>query len=61
MTYEFTEEQNVVIADLAKYMKMVAIIIIAVGIVDLIDNLMEGSYLNLISTSALIALGTKFV
>ncbi|MFW9992657.1 MAG: hypothetical protein ACFFD4_11475 [Candidatus Odinarchaeota archaeon] len=60
MGYELTEDQNVIIISLAKYMKLTAWVIIAVGLFVLLDALSEGLYVSMLFSLVIIAIGLAF-
>lgn len=60
MAYEFTEQQNKTVTELSKYMKLVAIITIIVGIVDMIYSIMDAGAVDVVFSAFIIIIGLAF-
>lgn len=60
MSYEFTQEQNGVITNLANYMRLTAYVTVIVGIIDLLDAISKADYLSIVFSLAIIAIGLAF-
>jgi hypothetical protein len=60
MSYEFTEDQNLVITNLTNYMKITAYVTVIVGLIDLLEGLIAGSVITVLASLSIIAIGIVF-
>jgi hypothetical protein len=60
MSYEFTEDQNKIILNLAKFMKIASIITVFTGIIDMINAIIDASIYTGIYALLLITMGITF-
>jgi hypothetical protein len=60
MSYEFTEDQNIIIMNLAKFMKIMSIIMVFTGLVDMIIAIVGASIYIGVYSLLLIAIGITF-
>ena len=60
MSYEFTEDQNKIILNLAKYMKIMSIIMVFTGLIDMILAIVDASIYIGVYALLLIAIGITF-
>ena len=60
MSYEFTEDQNKIILNLAKYMKIMSIIMVFTGLIDVVHAIVATSFYIGFYALLLFAIGATF-
>ena len=60
MSYEFTENQNIIIMNLARLMKIVSIIMVFTGLIDMIVAIIEASIYSGVYALLIITIGITF-